>query len=444
MNIVLVVIDTARGDVTNSMFTEGELPNIGELADTGAVFTNAHANGPWTVPSHASMFTGKYPSQAEIHGGSPEYDSVPLVEELNDRNFETAGFSANPWLNTEFGFDKPFDTFHDDLDRHKDGASVRRLFGIRNQPKKVVGEYLNELQEKQFLHSVQNAAFWAYQRMFRRDSGGAYLLSRAGEWLSRGDQRFAFVNVTEPHLKYKIPKEWLPDGIDRDTLRSVQQDTTLHNAGVKKISEDDLEILRKTYRATLRYTDSRVADLVKRAGKETVFIIVGDHGEHFGEHGRFGHQYSLYEELLHVPLVISGPGIESTKVEDAVELRSLYGFIISLADEQVRLPEPSAHHIAETVSPTPTVDRLKKKGSGACPEYVLKYGDGARCISKDDQKLIEFSDGLTELVRGDAEEVSRLRSIIADECGEIGKSQQSELNDVSESTKARLDDLGYL
>lgn len=443
MNVVLVILDTARGDVTNSLLAEGELPYIEQLADTGALFTEARANGPWTVPSHASIFTGKYPSRAGVHGNHPEYDSVPLVEKLNDGGFETGGFSANPWLNSEFGFDEPFDIFYDDLDRHKDAASIRRLFGIRDHPKEAIREYMNELRESKFRHSIENALFWVHQTAFRRDSGGAYLLSQAGEWLNKGDQRFAFVNVTEPHLAYELPEKWFPDSIDKNVLKSVQQDTTLHNAGEKKPSKKELKILRKVYRATLQYIDSQIGDLMKRVGEETVFIIAGDHGEHFGESGRFGHQYSLYRELLHVPLVISGPMIEPMMIEDVVELRSLYDFITGLADGQVKLPEPNDHHIAEIVSPTPTVDKLREKGSRSVPEYTLMYGDGARFISKDGNKLIEFPDGQTELVEGNVREIDKLRSILAEECIAIDGCEQSQIT-VNKSTEARLEDLGYI
>lgn len=443
MNIVLVVLDTVRGDIANSMLTNGDLPNIADLANSGAVFTEAHANGPWTVPSHASMFTGKYPSKAGIHGDNPEYCSIPLVEALNDRNFETAGFSSNPWLSSEFGFDESFDTFYNNFDRHENGASVRNLFGFRDQPILAARRYLNALKEKQFLPSIQNATFWLYQKIFTHDSGGAYLLSQAGKWLGEGDQRFAFVNVTESHLKYEIPSKWLPDDVNMESLNDIQQDTTLHDAGVKTVSEDDLETLRKTYKATLKYTDRQIGNLVKQAGEETVFVIVGDHGEHFGEHGRFGHQNSLYKELLHVPLIINGPGIESTEVNESVEIKSLYNFIIGLSNGEIQLPKPVEYPVAEVVSPVPNASVLNEKGSGDLPEYVLKYKDGAKCVFDNDNKIIQFPNGQVELIEGDLEEVKRLRPLLPKWDDMSEKSQQTEI-DISESTKARLDDLGYL
>lgn len=442
MNIVLLVLDTARGDVTNAMLDAGDLPNVARLVDNGTRFTNARANGPWTVPSHGAMFTGEYPSQSGVHGASPEYTTVPLVEELADRGFETAGFSANPWLSEAFGFDSSFDVFSNTQDYYPDGASIRELFGVRDQPLETGQAYLRELRKGRLRSSLGNIGFWGYQRTFRRDSGGNYLLSRAGDWLHGEDRRFAFINVTEPHLQYELPAEWFPSGIDDENLQSVLQDTTLHNAGVEQVTDDDLTVLRETYRATLRYVDDRIGRLVERSGPETVFVVTGDHGEHFGEHRRFGHQYSLYDELLDVPLVVSGPGMDSAPVTDVVELRSLYDFLIGLADGRMQLPEPSPHHIAETISPHPTVDQLREKATGTLPEYVLQYQDGARRISKGDRTLIEFPDGRTETGADDGE-TDDLRSTLRETCGEMVRGRPADVT-VSKSTEARLDDLGYL
>jgi arylsulfatase A-like enzyme len=116
MNIAFIVLDTVRGDVFNSMLEQEELPNIERLAREGTQYTNARSNGPWTVPSHGSMFTGQYPQEHGITGDTPTYDSVPLVEEIRHKGYQTAGFSANPWLSPNFDFDKSFDYF---LTRHE-------------------------------------------------------------------------------------------------------------------------------------------------------------------------------------------------------------------------------------------------------------------------------------------------------------------------------------
>lgn len=443
MNIVLLILDTARGDVVNQLIEEEELPSLCELSKSGTRFMHARANGPWTVPSHGAIFTGKYPSESGVNGADPNYYSVPLIEELRQRGYQTAAFSANPWLSKDFGFDEPFDEFYDEFTYDEDGASVRKLFGIREHPTQSLAEYFAEARRKRFVPTIQNLGHWVAQAYRRKDTGGRYLLSRAGDWLEENDKRFAFINVTEPHLQYHIPDEWFPKGVNQETLASVQQDTAAHNAGVQRVSDQDLAILRKTYRSTIRYIDDRIGALIDRASDETVFIVAGDHGEHFGEHDRFGHQYSLHDELLHVPLIISGPNLDHGIINEPVELKSLHEFIRTLADGEVNLPDPVDYHLAEVISPTPTVKMLEEKGSGDLPEYVRRYGEGARCVAGDEGTLVEFPDGETELLSGSAEEVKSLQRILHDGWGEFSTVDRTEMN-VSDSIEEQLGDLGYL
>lgn len=443
MNIVLLVLDTVRGDVVEQLLDRGELPNIRNICQSGTRYTDARTNGPWTVPSHGAIFTGKYPRKSGIHGGDPTYESVPLVDELNHRGYKTAAFSANPWLSEGFQFNEPFDVFHDSITYDESGASVRKLFGIREHPRESITRYLHELRKSNSNASVRNIVHWAKQAVHRQDSGGEFLLSQATTWLQREDERFAFINVTEPHLQYQLPDSWLPEGVNSEVLKSVQQDTVAHNAGVQQVSEQDIDILRRTYEATIRYLDHRIGDLVERVPDDTVFIITGDHGEHFGEHERFGHQYSVHEELLHVPLIVSGPGIDHGTVDRTVELRSLYEFILGLADGEVTPPAPVDYHFAEIVSPTPTVEMLEQKGSGDIPSYVRKYGGGARCVSADGTTVVEFPDGELDVLSGSREQIESLQRAIHETLGKPESVGQANL-DVSESIEEQLGDLGYL
>lgn len=451
MNIVLIVLDTARGDMTNTLIQKGDLPNLAKLATDGHFYLDARANGPWTVPSHAAMFTGEYPSDTGINGNDPTYGSVPLVNELKERGYTTGGFSANPWLSHEFEFTRPFDAFFNQFDYYPDGISCSTLFGS-NGPKDLLESYLSEISDKPIARSAYNTAFFAYQRLFRQDSGGSYLLSRAADWLSSSTRRFAFVNVTEPHLAYDLPSKWLPEGITQADLDNIEQNTALYNAGVSTVSEEEFEVLRRTYESTLKYIDSRIGQLVDQAGDETVFIVAGDHGEHFGEYGRFGHQYSLHRELLHVPLVVHGPPVSSETIEETVELRSLYQYIIDLADEienTDRLPD-CQYHIAETVSPTPSIESLDERSSTEPPEYVHRYAGGARCITDGGVKLVEFPNGETEIVdeRDNSDSIDEdrreaLYATLIDIRGKMDFGSQVGV-EISQGVKSRLDDLGYV
>lgn len=451
MNLVLIVLDTARGDVTNSLIQSGQLPNLETLANNGQYYTEAKANAPWTVPSHGTIFTGKYPSDHGITGDNPAYETVPLVDELRDRGYETACFSANPWLSPEFNFDSSFDSFQTQYDYYSKGTSVSSIIRSSNRISAVKNQFSNKLGQYSISKSLGNTAFWAYQRMRREDSGGKHLLSRTADWLSTPseDPKFAFINVTEPHLSYSLPSQWLPSDVNRSDLRSVNQDTASYNAGQKEFSDKDMKILRDTYEYTLKYIDHQIGECVKRTSEDTIFIVMGDHGEHFGEYDRFGHQYSLYDELLHVPLIISGAGVDQMKITNTVELKGIYNTLLSFAEGKSDSLEEKENHIAETITPRPSLKTLQEKSSSDPQDYVYQYASGARCISNQGYKLIEFPNGETEFLIEDGSEADdtdsleeSLHSILVKARGEMKFGGDSEL-DVSEGVKSRLKDLGY-
>ena len=449
MNILFVVMDTARGDITNSMIAGGELNTLSSLADNGQFYRNAHANGPWTVPSHAAMFSGEYPTSMGVTGDSPTYNRIPLIDDLSEFGFETACFSANPWLSPEFGFDTSFDYFYNKYDYYQDGFSMADIATSGKSITKILTDFSNGLKKNSVHKTLANFGFWIYQRLQREDTGGSHLLSRTEQWINDGKNRFAFVNITEPHLSYKLPADFLPAHVDGSQLKRIQQDTVAHNAGCSRISKSDCTLLRQVYQATLRYVDSLLGRTIEGLNDDTVVIVTGDHGEHFGEHGRFGHQYSLYQELLHVPLVVSGGRVEKETIDDLVELRNLYQLILEISNKSVdRLPSKN-YHIAETVSPTPPINDLREQEGSNVPAYVEQYADGARCIMDNKMKLVEFADrSLTvvetvDCIEPDANRIDALHERLITECGEISYDSHSKL-DVSDSVESRLDDLGYV
>lgn len=450
-NIVLLILDTARGDVVNEMIEAGELPHISSLTRGGQLYTNAKANGPWTVPSHASMFTGDYPCDHGVTGEDPSYESVPLVEELRALDYTTAAFSANPWLGSEFGFISTFDTSITPYEHFADGMSFANVTGGPRFGDKL-SVLIDRFFERPSPKSVYNLLFFLRQRYFRRDSGGKHLLGRASSWLESADSpSFVFINVTEPHLPHSLPDSMLPAGISQQDLARVNQDPGAHNTRTVSMNESDFALLRKTYRATLRYIDQFVEGLVQSTTDDTTIILAGDHGDHFGEHDRFGHQYSLFEELLHVPLIINGPHTNGERIDDPVELRHLYDYVLDLARANApRFVERSETTVAEYLYPLSK--KMIERSANGLPDYVRQYANGARSITAEGHKLVELSDGSELLLRlhddgeirsDDERRADRLRRRLHDEFGPL-RTVETANYVVSESVEDRLNDLGYL
>jgi arylsulfatase A-like enzyme len=264
---------------------------------------------------------------------------------------------------------------------------------------------------------------------------------------------FMFMNLTESHLLHKIPHGYFPDDLPASKLDAINQQAMDYYAGIVEPEDSDMTTLRRSYRATLRYLDDQLGRLFDAIDlTDTTIALVSDHGEHFGEYGRFAHQYGLREELIHVPMIVRTPQDQPETIDGQVELRQLYRFLLSAANGQIELPEPMPIAIAECHSPAPDVDELCSRGDGDLPEYVTTYDPGVRGVTDGQLKFVEFPNGSTELYALNAEgqdiskeepkKASELKAELDDKLGPFEVSRSSSL-DVSNSVESQLADLGY-
>ncbi|MFH1844647.1 MAG: sulfatase [bacterium] len=305
-DIVLVVLDTVRDDFTGQHGTVSVTPSLDQLAAEGTRFANAWSNASWTVPSHASMFTGLLPSEHGSTSRKPQLaDShETLAEILSGAGYVTAGFFSNPWLSHQAsGLMRGFDVYQvAELKDFFDGAS-RRPDG---------------------------------------DQGGRESVGRLTRWLEQAeDDRpfFLFVNFLEPHLPYDPPAEYrythLTD-LSPDVWIPVRWGHEF-NAGRLTADDVDWETVRRLYAGDIHTADRYLGRLVtklKKMGRyeNTVIIVTSDHGENLGEHGLVEHQFSVHETLLDVPLVIRAPGfLEPGQREDPVMLLDLFATVLEAA-----------------------------------------------------------------------------------------------------------------
>ncbi len=359
-NILLVVLDTVRSDCTGRDGAANSVtPYLDHLAADATVFGSAWANAPWTVPSHASIFTGLLPSRHACTSVdsrlAPELPTV--AQDLVEAGYETAAFFSNPWLS----------------DRT---SGLLRGFEVRRE-------------------AVQPEFFSAYSRYRDGDQGGARTVRNFTQWLDeRRDDRhpfFAFVNFLEAHLPYDPPlavrrkhlagygaDDWIPVGWGHE-----------FNAGLHPAQFVDWDRLRALYRGDVRAADELLGQLLSRLGVEglldrTIVIVTSDHGENLGEHGLVEHQFSLHETLLSVPLVIRVPPalrdrLPAGRRDDPVTLADLYATILDLAGQgTVTVPPTSlsllvAPREAGRIAGDDSVPPGRAAGSGpgrASPETI--------------------------------------------------------------------------
>lgn len=328
-NVVMLVLDTVRADrLSGYGHHRPTTPFMDELAAKGARFTRAYTPSPWTLPSHTSLFTGLYPSEhGSIHGQwRLDQRFNTLAEQLKDQGYVTLGYSCNPWISRFNNLDQGFHLL----------LHPRNIFiGLP----KFSGEKIF----RTWIKAIDPVAGVM-------DSGAAQANATSKEWIRKlaRDEKpfFLFVNYMEAHPPYPIlPKvfRFFPEPIKAPRkIHEIGFNWIAFDSGLKTHTEEELELLGAWYDGCIRYLDQRVEELYVELQKQglddnTVFIVLSDHGENIGEHGLWGHEFSMYTGLLHVPLIIRYPGaIEpGTNIDAAFSLKDLSGLLMELVSGKV-------------------------------------------------------------------------------------------------------------
>lgn len=492
-NIVLVVADTARASNLSLYGYEQETsPNLESIANECTLYENTIATAPWTMPSHASIFTGKYSSHHGSTRSSPqlEDDEETLHQILSANGYSNWLFTANPGISSVTNGD-----FEEYLTRRRiptgtDYTELKsdfRASGFGLSTVKTLLEFLRN--EGSFVDIINLADKYLSNHLERRVTnprratrkGSKNNLKLFSNLCNQSNTPyFAYVNIMEPHLKYMPPKEsrrkFAPEGMSDEELWSVNQDSRLFNyAKAVDMDERDFALLEALYNGSLHYTDQIVGKMyehLKQNGQldDTVFIFIGDHGENIGNKGLIGHSLSLNDSLLRVPMMVSYPENSGGDVrEQLVQLHDLFPTIIEeagLSDQvsgrdAVRLPKEESdkgrdYAIAEylgspfkgiqkIIRKYPEVDygqydyEIKSIYSDQAEKYTI-YSTGESTLEKvriDSETQIDSCDSSDRKVELHDELFARV-----DDFGVTNTRTNS--NDLSEYVENRLKDLGYI
>ncbi len=275
-SILLFVMDTTRVDAVSAYGrVSGTTPRLDALAAGGLRYTRAYAQAPWTLPSHATLFTGLLPSQHQVTFRRLRASDalVTLAERLRDAGFDTIGVTENPWTTAAFNLTQGFERFAPVTQRSREVDDV--------------------------------LAKWIAERTADRPF-------------------FLFVNVMDAHAPY-------PDHPDNPFLPEPATLADVHRA-LDELSHFALcastldarahGIIWGTYLAGVAAADAKlglVLDRLHGAGldHDLVTVVTSDHGEQFGEHQLVDHTIGVHEELVHVPLVVHGLAGAAPAVLDA-------------------------------------------------------------------------------------------------------------------------------
>jgi arylsulfatase A-like enzyme len=378
-NVLMIVMDTVRADRLSSYgYARATTPELDAFAQEAIRYSNFHSTSSWTVPSHASLFTGLYPLRHGAHQEKPFLDAEfpTLAEILGNAGYRTFAASQNPFVSSNINLDQGFRDFVD-------------LWRVWVEPDGKV-HHVDEAP-----HPV-NAAF----ERFLADAGpeGPF---------------FAFLNYIDAHLPLSPPEPFLSrfhtgDEDLEQALAVGMEDWHNYYVG-KPTTPDDLRILSDLYDAEVAHISHAIGqllDTLRRDGRfdDTLIIITSDHGEQLGENHHLGHVFSLYGPAVRVPLLIRPPGPRSPgRVDDRPG--QLVDLLPTVLGETHVLVAESSHQGLDLLARDEDISREAVLSEYYYPAQVLELLQGSeapelepyrrrlRAIEIDRKKLIWSSKG---------------------------------------------------
>ncbi|HUW81960.1 MAG TPA: sulfatase-like hydrolase/transferase [Phycisphaerae bacterium] len=312
--VILLSIDTLRADMLSCYNPDGvPTPNLDRIARDAVVFNRAVAPSSWTLPSFASIMTGLAPP---VHRATKQSAHMPailptLAEHLKEAGYVTGAVGLNHFLLPASNVSKGFDEY--------------RFYPVPSLGSTLAGRILTRLAPD----------------TYRRIPSSPDLTRLACEWVAGHAHKdfFFWLHYLDPHSPYTPPAERLPDGEAPPRIGHAFTGTKDARGGYLVPSMEERDWIRRLYEAEVRHVDDcvgRFLALLDELGlyQDALIVVLSDHGEEFWEHGGVDHGHALYEELIHVPMMIKLPRghTSSTRVNERVCTGSVMPTILDLCD----------------------------------------------------------------------------------------------------------------
>jgi arylsulfatase A-like enzyme len=399
-NVVLVVMDTTRADrLSLHGYQRKTSEALEQLARRGRCYTQCYSTSSWTIPAHASMFTGLYPvrhrATQETLLLDEQFDT--LAEILASDGYQTLGLSTNPAVAERFGLAQGFQVF---LDMWRDGMKQHYSPAGVHPVNSAVEEFLRK----------------------RRQS----------------EPFFMFINYIEPHVPYRPPEAFLipflePGQDAGDVYEYSGRKWPVHYLDRVEIPPAGFDAMGRLYDGEVAHLDTVIEDLeglfdLYGLSDDTLLIVTSDHGENLGDHGHLDHVFSLYNTTLHVPLVVLDPheAQPGRRVETPVQVLDLFPAILRYAGLQEAARDSQGMDLAaaeraekrpmlaEYYFPSQVLSVCVKYGGPEKMKPLQEYMRRLRSIQWEGMKFIWASDGRHELYHLE-EDPEELHNLISEE-----------------------------
>ncbi len=414
LNVVLIVVDTLRADHL-SIYGYGRRtsPHIDALAEDAILYERAISQAPWTTPSVGSLLTSLYPSTLGIRGIQSVLrdEHILLSEVLREKGYATGAVISHSFCSSRWNFDQGFDEF--------DESNVKGHLAVTS----------GDITERalRFIAEHENEPFFL--------------------WLHYFDPHVAFIDHPESSFGGAAEDTGrIESGQDHRTLRSMEAD----------LSEVELTELRRLYDSEIAFTDQAIGAVLRNLRDrglydDTIVIFTADHGEEFLDHGRLGHAKTVYQELIHVPLIIRLPGVAPQRVEAPVALLDVYPSLL----EYLGIPIPEGVEgssllpadLADLDEHRPVFSETMRAPDGSRQTVIL---GGEKLVVNRSADREEFyhlpsdPDEMEDRSELDVPRVRRLRAILdawaQRNTGDAGSAPEIE---ISTEERRRLQALGY-
>lgn len=306
-NVVLVLIDTLRADHLGCYgYGRPTSPTLDALSREGALFTRAFSQSSWTKPATASLLTARYPS---MHGAIYEQSKLPASEPflpqlLRQHGYETGFLSGNPWITADYGFDRGVDHF----------------VAVADERFARVTLFMTALRRLNAFVDPRARIYNRVKRLVVRDlsttARDTVLTAAALRWIGTPVREpfFLYLHYMSPHHPYDPPPpfdQFVPDRALKPVTNYPRKSYVFFETGAP-LPPAELEDMVGRYDGDILFVDTALGELL--AGlrgrgllDRTVVVVTADHGEEFYDHQNWGHGQSLYDELIHVPLLVRYP-----------------------------------------------------------------------------------------------------------------------------------------
>lgn len=462
--VAFVVLDSVRFDIFQTFVSQSEETFIQSLLEDGSEFTAATATAPWSLPSHASMFTGEYPRE---HGAlradsKISEDADTLIDVLSEEGFKTGCFTGNPFVHPDYGFEG--------WDQHWNHYSQSIYPGATapESEKSGLGELFDGV--RQVLDADDTAKTFAnaaYRKLRTSpplvDDGGRRMTRDACDWIDEnaGEDLFLFLNYMETHDYHKRLTNFgrIRNLTDRNRITEINRKLggagISHYANSSDITERDRQFIEELVLDEIRYVDTLLQQLWEKLeamgrSEDCMFVLCSDHGDGFGERGFVYHLAGVTEPLVRVPLVVKSPNSRPDVVNERVSLGWLFDavtdYATGTADIDLFDPETYPEYVGSE-----NTNRLADLADGMDKRPAEQYFEKRVAVYESDhpeQKYVRVGDkyGVRELdeqtlaeddTDGEAEPTVRAFE-------DTLRERASKASDIGEETENRLRELGYL